>query len=50
MRCVENEVDGDGFLALTTDMVKCLIPALGPQAKFLMKHQELRDSLVSHIY
>ena len=43
---VENEIDGDSFLALTDDMIKTLIPPIGPRAKFLAKHKKLVDTLV----
>ena len=44
---LENEIDGDAFLALTEDMVKPLIPKIGPRAKFLVKHKKLLDTLVN---
>ena len=54
---LENEIDGDAFLVLTEDMIKSLIPTIGPRAKFLAKHKKLLDTLVncciytySHIY
>lgn len=44
---IENEIDGDSFLALKDDMIKTLIPKIGPQSKFLVKHKKLLDTLVS---
>ena len=44
---LENEVDGDAFLALTEDMIKSLIPTIGPRSKFLAKHKKLLDTLVN---
>ena len=44
--CLENEIDGDAFLELTEDMIRTLIPTIGPRAKFLAKHNKLVGTLV----
>jgi len=35
----DNEVEGEAFLELTEEMIKTLIPAIGPRARFVKKHQ-----------